>query len=325
MVRAPRTFEWRWDAAILDDSTVRRAIPPGTVSSYKHVSRLGRLPLTAGGVAAVLLGAMGVWITGAPSGGSLLHKSAITLPAATFAALRNRNPTAIFPTGALSNGEITYYSQGASLTTQSSAVVAARGRDHIEGVEVKMHGMSSVVYTALQLQGYSTFGVSGWLRVLRRGAEPEAIVSTRPGSLDSLGITLSLGAPGALPTCELGLGIDGPYTWIGRLSDQTLCSGRWTYVAAFWRGAAGQQIEPSQFSLFINGNAVPSKPYVYDSARKIVGPLLGSGFLTMGTNGGGWPPPDGFDVMDLSVYTAVTTRTVGIALRPCCQLPGSAG
>lgn len=273
----------------------------------------------------MLLGMIGLLITGHPPAGSLLHKSAVTLPAAIFAALRSRDPTAILPTGAASNGELTYYSQGASLTTQSSALVAARGPGRIEGVEVTMHGMSSVVYTALEVQRYSTFGVSGWLRVLRRGAEPEAIVSTRPGSLHAVGITLSLGAPGAVPTCELGFAIDGANTWIGRLSDQSVCSGRWTYVAAFWRGAPGQQIEPSQFSLFINGKAASSKPYVYVRARNVMSPLLGFGILTIGTNGGGWPPPNEFGVMDVSVYTEVTNRIVRMASQPCCQLLGSAG
>lgn len=246
----------------------------------------------------------------------------LTLPSATLASLRARDPSAIVPTTLASNGTLGYYNKGSLWTTQPSNVAAARGPNHVDGVAVTLEGANSAIYTTSQVQNYNTFGVSMWIKVLSGFTGPEAVVSTRPGSRGALGITLSVGTPGGVPTCTLGFGIDGPGIWIGRATAQSLCSGQWTYVAAFWISTAGKPVNPSQFSLFINGELAPSSPYIYKPSHVVISPIPGNGFLTIGSNAGGWASPDAFSFTDLTSYTGLTASTSQIISAPCCRARG---
>lgn len=284
------------------------------------MTRLPHPSITYFAIAAVAIGAsVTLLITFRVPSTRVANTPRLTLPTATLASLRARGASLILPTGLAPSGTLSYYSNGSSWTTLPSSVAAARGPSHIDGVAVSLSGAASAIYTTSQVQNYSVFGVSAWIKVLSSFRGPEAIVSTRPGSSGSVGITLSLGDPGLSGACVLGFAVDGPNTWIGRASDQSLCSGKWTYVGAVWTSTPGRPVNADQFTLYIGGKLAPSTAYVYPGSRAVMSPIVGNGFVAVGTNAGGWLSPDSFSFTDLTTYAALTASDVQAISTPCCR------
>jgi hypothetical protein len=144
-------------------------------------------------------------------------------------------------------------------------------------------GVDDYIQTNLVQSEVTAYSISLWMKttstnwlvpfVQDRGGDP--------GS--SVGQSLTLGLRGSNEDGTLGhlfFALDADQKLVGRHSVQSLNDGQWHHVAGVWDGSNGELVNPTQFSIYIDGIKAAAIPF--SSPYSFYPPLTGSGGTAIG-------------------------------------------
>jgi RHS repeat-associated protein len=163
---------------------------------------------------------------------------------------------------------------------------------------VSLDGNTGEIDTDYVQPPVSAYSVEAWIKTTDGGTR-KAIVNDRGSGGGGQSLTLQLS--GGKPYFEL----ESNFLEVGVIGPTAINDGQPHHLVGTWSGAAGSAVTPSQFTLYVDGSAVPTTTVVNGSATA---PVAGSGGTKIGRHDA-WGTNLAGTVDEVAIYQTALTAT----------------
>ncbi len=180
-------------------------------------------------------------------------------------------------TGSIANGATITAAAGSNATASN---VNGTGMTYATGklsTAVSLDGTDDAISVPYTQTSVSDYSVAAWIKTTTAGNG--VFLQDRGGGAGS-SLTLGIGNnPGGCAAGRISYGVDSNTIYIGKCTSSTYNSGNWQHVVGVWDGTSGTAVASSQFTIYVNGNAVSTTDTTVGS---VSAPLTGLGNTKIG-------------------------------------------
>jgi hypothetical protein len=174
----------------------------------------------------------------------------------------------------------------------------------VVGQAFSFDGATGYIATPYTQSSVTAYSVSAWIRTTDATPSNTVIVQDR-GSGSGISLTLGVGSPYAGAGRVFFLA-DSTNTALGIHSATTVNDGIWHHVVGTWSAPAASGVNPSQFTLYIDG--IAETEIVQQTTGSTTSPLTGLGGLRIGHHEA-WNTFFNGDIDEVQLYNRVLTAT----------------